>query len=93
MMPAWSFPAVLETLILVLFICERYGAWGRKTDRLFCGLAGLLWLGRLLMALVPHRVIFSEDEVVRLVPLYDQMLSLYVWGSHLMYALIGPNED
>jgi hypothetical protein len=93
MMPAWSFLAILEGLILVLFLCERYAGWERKTDRLFCGVFGLVAAIGFVGSHLPHRIIFPEDEKVFLIPLHDQMLLWYLWGSHVLYALMGSNDD
>jgi len=46
MVPAWTFYAMFQGLILVLFLCERLFQLERNSDRVFC----------MIFAIVPDRI-------------------------------------
>jgi len=93
LVPAWTFYAISTSLVLLLFLGERFGQWGRKTDRVLCLIFAILFLLSFLVARLPHRVIFPEDEVVVLIPPHERIFMWYYCLAFLLYALAGPNDD
>jgi hypothetical protein len=92
-MPAWAFPAIADGLILTLFLCGHYGNWEKRPDRAFCAIFALVILLGLLVHHVPRRVMFEEDAHSLAITTCEQMLLLYIAGSHLLYAPVGPNKN
>jgi hypothetical protein len=89
----WMSVAVVEALILFFFVAGRLANWNMAKHRFFCGLIGFLWAIALLFAQLPRINYFPEDQsLAPSKPFLDSILSWYVWGSHLLYGLIGPSE-
>jgi hypothetical protein len=93
MVPPWILYAVFQAVILVLFLRGRYFESRRNLDRTFCLIFVLVFLSGFLMQHLPHRVIFSEDEKVVVIPWREQALTWYLWCSNAFYAFIGSNND
>lgn len=92
MVPPWTFYALFEGLILVLFLCAQFFE-SKRYERTFCLIFVVLFLYGILIQHLPHRVIFPEDEKIIVVPRLEQVLMWYVWCSNAFYAVFGPNDD
>ena len=79
----WTFFAVVESALLFAFILCRYAESDMKGHRVFSGLIGAVGLYLLLMTTI------TSQNISRL----DSCLALYVWCSHICYALFGGSED
>jgi len=93
MVPAWTIYAIAQGLILALFVCERLFQLERNSDRVFCMIFTIVFLIGFLIAHLPHRVIFPEDEKVLVIPGHEQFLMWYLVCSNGIYALFGSNDD
>ena len=93
MVPPWTFYAIFQGVIFVLFLCGRFFESPRNLDRTFCLMFVLAFLIVFLMQHLPHRVIFPEDEKVVVIPRHEQVLMWYLWGSNAFYAFVGSNDD
>lgn len=92
MVPAWTFYAIFQGLILVLFTCRQFFE-SKAYERSLCLMFVLVFLYGFVVEHLPHRVIFPEDEKVIVVPGQEQLLMWYVWCSNAFYAVFGPNDD
>ena len=88
----WAFYAVVESALLLAFILCHYAESDMKGHRLFAGLIGAVGLYVLLATSIVARTYPDDEYVTRGVSLLDCGLALYVWGSHLIYALFGGDD-
>jgi hypothetical protein len=94
-MPAWAFPVLLEAVILAAYLGSK--ASGRQVDRTIAGILGLVWLLGLLLDQLPRRAAPDGEESTEtpriapapVVPRLDRGLNPYMWGSLLLYGLVG----
>ncbi|HTL56674.1 MAG TPA: hypothetical protein VL361_13400 [Candidatus Limnocylindrales bacterium] len=93
LVPPWVFYALAEGLILVLFVWARLSEGTKNYDRTFCLIFSVLFVIFFLMAHLPHRVIFPEDERVVVIPRNEQAMMWYLWCSIALFALTGANND
>ncbi len=90
MIPAWSFVAFLETTVVTVFTIGRAAHWNMMWHRMLCGLIGCLCLGAAVLQTVNLAASFTEGHSTKLgLTTWDLPLALYVWGSHVIYALVG----
>lgn len=94
-LPAWSFAAVFHSAILITFIAVRKAEADLNILRFPCGVFGLLCVLGLWAVHWPSRYSFGAADTLPLVASHpvDYVLSWYVWSSHLLFALIGANDD
>jgi hypothetical protein len=86
----WFLAVFAETVLVVMFLCLRWAEQNMKPHRLLCAIVGLAGVWALFGASLPHNV---DPLVLDAMPRWDRGLGLYVWFSHLAYALTGPNES
>jgi hypothetical protein len=90
---AWVFYACAEGLILFLYLWGRYSEGEIGYDRTFCLIFSVLFAVGFLMANLPHRVIFPEDEKLIVISRSEQVLMPYLWCSIALFAITGANKD
>jgi hypothetical protein len=92
-----AFVAFIETAILATYIVGRVAKWNLAAHRLICLLLGLVFLYMLMLQHLPHYNPFGDEPAQPAVPAgiswFDETLAWYVWASHLLYGLIGPNDE
>jgi hypothetical protein len=85
-----SFLAVFaETMLASMFLCLRWAEQDMKPHRLLCAIVGIAGLWALFGTTLSHNV---DQAVLDATPRWDRILGLYVWLSHLTYALTGPSD-
>ncbi len=90
---AWELVAFLEAVVFVSFIICHYAEFDMTGHRFLCGFLGVFGLCTLFIH-IPHVNYFAEEEIIAFVhSRADRILAWYVWASHAIYALVGPNED
>ena len=85
----WVFFAAVEAALLLAFILCRYAESDMKGHRVFAGLVGTVGLFVLLATSIVAGTYPDDEYVTRGVSRLDCGLALYVWSSHLVYALFG----
>lgn len=96
-MPAWTFAVFFNVGILIAYIALGYAEGNLNKLRIPCAVVGLLHVLALFALRWPSYVNHTVDAEQRLALIaahpVDHILMWYVWGSHLVFALIGPNDD
>jgi hypothetical protein len=85
----WAFSAFVECALLLAFIVCRWMESDMKGHRVFSGLIGAVGLYVLLVTSLVANTYPADEFVNRGVSRLDSGLALYVWGSHILYALFG----
>jgi hypothetical protein len=90
--PPWLFFSVVESILLVAFIFLRKVESGKLGHRIVCGFFGVYGLYLLLMSSLAASANPNDDYVQLGVSRLDMVLALYVWCSHICYALFGGDD-
>jgi hypothetical protein len=83
--------AIFETIVFFGFLMGRLMKSDMRLHRKFCGIFGMVWLLTWLISFVA--ITRAGANASSLASSLDTTLALYVWPSHILYALIGPNVD
>lgn len=89
---AWELYAFAAGVLLFLFIWGRISGGQINYDRTACFIFCVLIAVGFLMANLPHRVIFPEDEKVFTMPRIERALGIYLWCSITLFAVTGAND-
>ena len=88
----WAFSAVVESALLFAFFLCRYAESDMKGHRIFAGIIGASGLYVLFMTSLVAGTYPDDEYVNRGVSRLDSILALYVWSSHIIYALFGGDD-
>lgn len=88
--PAWTFALMVESVVVVVFIFLHCTERDMKSHRLLCAVVGFVALLGLFVQKLPQ---LANADLPAAFLQIDQTLAWYVWCSHLVYAVVGPNDD
>jgi hypothetical protein len=92
LLPSWKWVAIVEAAILITVVVAPLARWDMKLPRAICGLFCILGLFQILISSV-HSFSYPDDALQNLkVSRLDRTLSIYVWCSHLFYAICGRSD-
>jgi len=86
----WPITVVIELIILAAYPLIRRADWAMASHRLFCGFIGLIRIWMLIFLSITR---YNPGGGNFVIPPFDHPLAWYVWCSHILYCLIGPNDD
>jgi hypothetical protein len=83
--------AFLETIVFVGLLIGKLMRSPMPIHRIVCGFVGVFGLFSLFILSTRRTIDAGESHPA--ISHLDEVIMIYVWGSHLLYALAGPNAD